>query len=501
MLFLSYSREDGKRVAELAATLQQNGWKIWMDLESIAGGSEWREKIGQGISEATAVVFNVSPSACSSDYVRKEVFFAIRHQKPIVPVMIGNSKAVELPYALELELGHLHFLRWPDDGVQKILAAVQQPAGGGAGPAEDFGIQKVRELMESGNPALVSLSKDFVAFRRLVQSDPEMAVLRAFRIACRALTYLGQGLSVGGQGERRNPELVLEHLVQEGLVGKSSAAGVLGILEIGRGFSLDEFLSSPEQSAGLPSSGEAALCGESLMDLLQAMLSVAKNPRRISEITTTLKVVRGSRASREMIQQAFMVGQRTFGKEVMPSFAGMERMHAANPDVYNLLVEESTGICIGYTSVVPLDQEGLEATLKPDFDHINPADILRYDFPGFYFVHLSSIAVDPAYRDVSQAYGILTNTLAGDFLELMGRDIFIVGMSADAITANGHRICRSLGMTPVARREGESTLFYGSLMPPTMRLASGSGIQLLKACKIAFAELAEVCPKIERVHA
>jgi len=499
MLFLSYSREDSKQVTELSKHLQESGWKVWMDVQSIAGGDEWREQIAQGISEAKALVLNVSPSSCSSDYVRKEVFYAIRQRKPIVPIMVSDSRAVELPYALELELGHLHFLRWPDDGVQRIIDAVHGREKNVSHPAEDESLKIIQELMESANPALVSLAKDFIAYRRLIQNDPEMAMLRAVRIAGRGLTYMGQGLSlaVEGDDEKRDPESILRHVLKSGLIGETVSDEIGALLKIGKSISLDELLSPSASADKEISTDEAAAHIAPLSSLLGAVLSVAKNPRQASEITSKLEVVKGAKASREMLQQAFLVGQRTFGESVMPNFSGMERMHGANPDIYNLLVESSTGICIGYTSVVPVDQAGLEMTLRQDFDHIPSEDILKYEFPGFYFVHLSSIAVDPAYRDLSQAYSILNNALLEDFLALAEKDIFIVGMSADAITANGHRICKSLGMKAIEKREGESTLFYGSLLPPTFRLSSKPGIQLLKVYKKAFEEMGDVCPKID----
>ena len=116
-------------------------------------------------------------------------------------------------------------------------------------------------------------------------------------------------------------------------------------------------------------------------------------------------------------------------------------------------------------------------------------------FPGFYFVHLSSIAVDPAYRDLSQAYSVLTNAVLEDLLALAEKDIYVVGMSANAITANGHRICKSLGMSPVVKRDGESTLFYGSLFPPKIRLSSKVGIQLIKTYRKAYEEIGDACPQ------
>jgi hypothetical protein len=498
MIFLSYSREDAKAVSELATHIRNSGGDVWMDVSSIAGGGEWRDQIAEGISGASVIVLNVSPSACASDYVRKEVFFGIRHKKPIVPVLVGGGKSVELPYALELELGHLHFLRWPEDGLQRIIEAVNVNQGG-ALLAEDQTLRLVKELMESEVACLVSLAKDFIAYKRLVPCDAEMAALRAVRIALRSITYLAQALgskSVGDDGKFIIAE-VLSQAHADGLIGTTEAKGVEILLNLGERMSLDDILSSDGEGDSSLAFSNVEQFVQPLAALLRAVWDVSKSPNKRAAISSKLEVVKGSAATKEMLQQAFLVGQRTFGEAVMPSFSGMERMHAANPDIYNFLVESSTGICIGYTSVVPLDQSGLEATLKREFDHIPTDEILTFSFPGFYFVHLSSVAVDPAYRDLSQAFATLTNALIEDFLFLAEKDIFIVGMSADAITANGHRICNALGMKAIENRPGGSTLFYGSLLPPTTRFATKKGIQLLKVYKKAFEEMGDFCPNLE----
>jgi hypothetical protein len=499
MIFLSYSREDSKPVAELAGHMKKSGCDVWMDVNSIAGGEEWRDQIAQGISVSNAIVLNVSPSSCSSDYVRKEVFFGIRHKKPIVPVMVGSGKSVELPYALELELGHLHFLRWPEDGLEKIISAIKLNEGVTSLPAENEVSQTLKESMESGLASLVSLAKDFIAYKRLVQYDPEMATLRAVRIASRALTYLAQskGLTPTGNDGRFVLRDVLRKLITLSVISSSEENALEELLSLSERMSLDDIL-SPDSTFDASGLGVDRLVTP-LSALLKAVLNSSKNADQSTLVAPRLEIVKGSAATKALLQQAFLVGQRTFGESVMPCFSAMERMHAANPDIYNLLVESSTGICIGYTSVVPVDQTGLEATLQKDFDHIPSDQILTCCFPGFYFVHLSSVAVDPSYRDLSQAYATLTNAVVDDFLLLAEKDIFIVGMSADAITTNGHRICKSLGMKAVEKRDGESTLFYGSLMPPNVRLTSKQGIHLMKRYKKAFDEMGDMCPSIDLV--
>jgi hypothetical protein len=359
-------------------------------------------------------------------------------------------------------------------------------------------LKTVQGLMSSTQAELVSLAKDFIAYRRLLQSDPEMALLRAVRIVGRGLTYMGQALRVASDEQNKQDiEAVLRRAKDKELLTTSDAAGIQSIIDQGKSISLDGLLFRSTSATEEVLAETVSVCSSPMAALLEAIRVIAQEPNQASIISAKMEIIPGSRATREMLQQAFLVGQRTFGENVMPDFLGMERMHRANPDIYNLLVESSTGLCVGYTSVVPLDQPGLEATLRKDFDHIPAEDILKYEFPGFYFVHLSSIAVDPAYRDLSQAYMMLTNSVFDKFLELANNAIYIAGMSADAITTNGHRICKSLGMEAVEHRDGGSTLFYGCLLPPKIRLSSKSGAQLLKVYKTAYAELKDVCPSIQ----
>ena len=174
----------------------------------------------------------------------------------------------------------------------------------------------------------------------------------------------------------------------------------------------------------------------------------------------------------------------------------MESLYQQNPDIYQALIESSTNVCVGYTSIIPLNQKAFETTLQPDFHRINSSDIQVLDFPGFYYMHLSSIVVEPAYRDLSRAYASLSDAFLRNLLELAANDIYIVSLSADAVTVNGHRICHSLGMTEMAQRDGESTLFCGSLLPPKMRLTSKTGMEVIRVYKSAYELFKDVYPQL-----
>ena len=499
MVFISYSREDVETVKAISDGLTQVGWQVWMDVNSIIGGDLWRDSIAQAIANSEVLLLNVSPSACSSDYVRKEVFYAIRQGKPIVPVMVTQSKSVELPYSLELELGHLHFLHWHFDGINKITNALQALNKAPKKPAEDLALLEVKNLLDSNHAQLISLGKDFIAFRRLIKHDPEMAILRALRIIIRSTAYILEALKLPLQSDDINiqTEMVLNELKKMEYLKENDFEHISSIIKYSKKISVEAFLNSSQLSPVNEITSEVvAGCVLPMMGLLIIVQNLFNNTKTTYDFSGKLEVIKGSNASRDILQQAFLVGQRTYGVDIMSDFTVMEKMHATNPNIYNFLVETSTGMCIGYTSIVPLDKGGLESTLRPDFQHIKCEDIITFTFPGFYFVHLSSIAVDPAYRDLSKAFSILLNAYLEDLLKLSNQDIYIVGMSADAITTNGHRICQSLGLTPVVKRHGESTLFYGSLLPPELRFSSKIGLQLLKKYEEAYKSFSDYCPKI-----
>jgi hypothetical protein len=249
---------------------------------------------------------------------------------------------------LELELGHLHFLRWPDDGVNRILDAIHLNQGTTLLPAEDETFRLMKELMESRIPSLVSLAKDFIAFRRLIPNDPEMAMLRAVRIATRALTYAAQGLGLESSGD--DGRFVLEEVLRKvhaaGLLGSHDESGVQALIRLSQNISLDDILNPTNGEGSSTTTENSGEFVSPLTGLLRAVLSVSKNPAQSAAITSNLQVIKGSAASKEMLQQAFLVGQRTFGVGVMPNFSGMEKMHHSNPDSYRLLVQYWLLICL-----------------------------------------------------------------------------------------------------------------------------------------------------------
>jgi len=86
-VFISYSRKDLDFIRNLSQKLEDNNLKIWVDLEGIYAGEEYWSKICSGIEEANAFLFVISPNSVSSEYCRREIDHALKHNKRILPIL------------------------------------------------------------------------------------------------------------------------------------------------------------------------------------------------------------------------------------------------------------------------------------------------------------------------------------------------------------------------------------------------------------------------------
>ena len=106
-IFLSYSRSDLEFASRLGGELRNAGHKVWMDTKGIAGGDDWQERIGAAINSSKLVLTVLSSEALNSTWVRRELNYADKTGKPILPVFY---KACEFPSWYELQFGHIQRL-------------------------------------------------------------------------------------------------------------------------------------------------------------------------------------------------------------------------------------------------------------------------------------------------------------------------------------------------------------------------------------------------------
>ncbi|MEM1366535.1 MAG: toll/interleukin-1 receptor domain-containing protein [Cyanobacteria bacterium P01_H01_bin.15] len=112
-VFLSYGREDGAKVQQLYVCLKADGYRPWLDEESILPGDNWQQAISRGIRQSELFVACLSQSSTGrSGYVNRELREALvtyaREQAGeivIVPLLLDDCEIPDLVInSLELRL-------------------------------------------------------------------------------------------------------------------------------------------------------------------------------------------------------------------------------------------------------------------------------------------------------------------------------------------------------------------------------------------------------------
>ncbi len=97
---ISYSRADRAFVEELSSKLEEAGLQIWIDLEGIYYGEEFWPRICSAIEEANTVVYMVSSASLALAMCKREVDYALQHNKRLIPVLLDGIGKDVLPEAV-----------------------------------------------------------------------------------------------------------------------------------------------------------------------------------------------------------------------------------------------------------------------------------------------------------------------------------------------------------------------------------------------------------------
>ena len=111
-VFISYSRYDTEVVDEFVATLEAEGFSVWIDRDGIESGEAFKRVILRAIKESQVVLFFSSEHSNQSDWTAKEIGVAVKYKKHIIPIKLDDSNFNE---DVEFDLINLDFVDYADD--------------------------------------------------------------------------------------------------------------------------------------------------------------------------------------------------------------------------------------------------------------------------------------------------------------------------------------------------------------------------------------------------
>lgn len=88
-VFISYSRKDIDEANKLCNEFDRLGIRYWID-RNIQGSANFLSEITQKIRQCKVVIFIASDSSANSEWTQREILFALKHKKNIIPYRIGE---------------------------------------------------------------------------------------------------------------------------------------------------------------------------------------------------------------------------------------------------------------------------------------------------------------------------------------------------------------------------------------------------------------------------
>ena len=102
-VFLSYANKDQSFANELAAMLRGHGLPVWYSSTNILGAQQWHDEIGHALSRCDWFLLLMSPHAVKSKWVKRELLYALRHdryEERIVPIRYKACDESDLSWVL-----------------------------------------------------------------------------------------------------------------------------------------------------------------------------------------------------------------------------------------------------------------------------------------------------------------------------------------------------------------------------------------------------------------
>jgi tetratricopeptide (TPR) repeat protein len=106
-VFVSYSHTDRLQVYPIIDYLNKTRINIWYD-EGIPVSEDWKKSIVNNLERCSAFLVFITPHIIDSEYVRKEISFALKKKKPFFSIYL---KETQLPSELEFEIGNIQFMQ------------------------------------------------------------------------------------------------------------------------------------------------------------------------------------------------------------------------------------------------------------------------------------------------------------------------------------------------------------------------------------------------------
>jgi TIR domain-containing protein len=124
-VFVSYDRGNVKSVKTLAEELGALGHQVWFD-QDLTGGHRWWDSILAQIRECGLFVFALTPESLESHACRKELDYARRLNREILPILMSEEVSVSLLPRCLAEIQYVDYRRQDRQTAFALIRAINR---------------------------------------------------------------------------------------------------------------------------------------------------------------------------------------------------------------------------------------------------------------------------------------------------------------------------------------------------------------------------------------
>lgn len=194
------------------------------------------------------------------------------------------------------------------------------------------------------------------------------------------------------------------------------------------------------------------------------------------------------------IVESYKIEQQLLRKDLISSVGDVVKWYEYNFYCMHGIRDKATEKLVGFVNAIPLTDESFELMKSGVFPDVNisTAHIRKFDYPDFYKLYISSICIAPEYQN-SEAFKILYDSLINIILDLaVTHEVFFTELLSDACTQNGERLSHAIGMKYLRGSTYNTKLYWGTLIPPSLRLRNNMGKSLMNFYNQKFDEFRDM---------
>jgi len=121
---ISHTQKDKAFKKEITSILEKNGYRVWDQGVKISPGTDWAQEIENPIRNSTVVIVLITRYSSVSNWVEKEIKYALSLQKNIYPLLLED---VQAPRSL-LQIQYLDFRKPINERkTSKLLQSLRAP--------------------------------------------------------------------------------------------------------------------------------------------------------------------------------------------------------------------------------------------------------------------------------------------------------------------------------------------------------------------------------------